>query len=88
MKIAYLICAHKNPNQLKRLLGALQQENVLFFVHIDAKSDESIFRDALKHTAAIFSKKRIRVNWGGFSQVEAWLTLLEEASAHKPDYYI
>jgi hypothetical protein len=88
MKIAYLICAHKNPDQLKRLIGALQSANVLFFVHIDAKSDETIFREALKNTTAIFSKKRARVNWGGFSQVDAWMTLLEEAQAHHPDYFI
>ena len=35
MKIAYLILAHNNYNHLKRLVSALNDSNVVFFIHID-----------------------------------------------------
>lgn len=45
MKIAYLILAHSDPNQLKRLVCALSVENkVSFFIHIDARQDIKCFK--------------------------------------------
>ncbi len=37
MKHAILIMAHKNLNQLKRLISAVKSENIDVFVHIDSK---------------------------------------------------
>ena len=39
MKVAYLILTHKNPNLLKRAIGALSSERCAFFIHIDLKTD-------------------------------------------------
>ena len=39
MKIAYLISAHKDPQQLGRMVQALHTEDTRFFVHVDANVD-------------------------------------------------
>ncbi|WP_332854341.1 beta-1,6-N-acetylglucosaminyltransferase [Duganella sp. S19_KUP01_CR8] len=89
MKIAYLILAHDQPAQFGRLLAALDAPGVSCFVHIDGKSDEQPFRAAAGALAPRFVGERVRVNWGGYSQVEAMLRLLRLAHAHGPhDYYL
>jgi hypothetical protein len=80
MPTAYLIVAHHQPNHLARLIRTLDTSKCAFFVHIDAKVDDTIFKDAVgKRANVVFSRRRWKVNWGGFSQVEATMTLLSEA---------
>ena len=80
MSTAYLIMAHHQPHHLARLVGALDGDDVTFFVHIDAKVDEAPFRKAVgAQNNVVFIHNRCTVNWGGFSQVETTLTLLQEA---------
>lgn len=79
-KIAYLIQAHSDPGNLLRLINALDDTND-FFIHIDKKSDITPFYQLLKEKNNVFfleGQKRIKVYWGGFSQVEATLNLIEE----------
>ena len=77
MKFAYLIQAHKNPSQLCDLINVLQDEDNYFFVHIDEKSELSLFlRENYKMPERIFFlERRISVNWAGFSQVKATMCL-------------
>ena len=87
MKIAYLIMAHNTPKQLTRLISSLQSEHSTFYIHIDKKSSEKF--DIPKMNNVHILKKRIPVFWGGFSQVEASLELLKEATKHgSHDYYV
>ena len=39
MKIAYLISAYKDPQQLSRMVQVLHTEDARFFVHVDANVD-------------------------------------------------
>lgn len=39
MKIAYLISAYKDPQQLARMVLALHTKDTSFFVHVDANVD-------------------------------------------------
>jgi hypothetical protein len=47
MKIAFLIMAYKNPEQLGRLIQNLNSKYSVFYIHIDKKSNMSEFRDVL-----------------------------------------
>lgn len=79
-KIAYLIQAHADPENLLRLINALDDNND-FFIHIDKKSDIAPFYQLLKEKNNVFfleGQNRIKVYWGGFSQVEATLNLIEK----------
>ncbi|MDR1002743.1 MAG: beta-1,6-N-acetylglucosaminyltransferase [Oscillospiraceae bacterium] len=73
MKIAYIILAHTDPAHIARLSKKLTvgtQHEV--FLHIDKKADLSPFEQLLKGAERVhFVSPRTKVNWGGFSSVEA-----------------
>lgn len=90
MKFAYLILAHKNPDQLWDLVYTLKDDDNYFFIHIDEKSDISSFLDGsyIISDQIFFCTERIKVSWGGFSQIEATMKLihmLKEKNIN-PDY--
>lgn len=87
MKIAVLILAHKNKEQLERLLSALQHHNIDIFVHLDRKS--SIQSSDIHVPNVFFTKKRHDVGLFEFSMVDAEMELIQTARSHGHyDYYI
>lgn len=81
MNIAYLISAHNDPQQLKRLVEALGN-NAWCFIHIDKKSDIKPFIDVLsciEGDRIQFIKERTDIRWGTFLQVEYQMALLKAA---------
>lgn len=83
MNIAYLISAHTDAAQLKRLIDALQQgDNTEFFVHIDKKCQLSLFASVVPYKNVHFIEERVDVRWGTMLQVEYQINLLREAVRH------
>jgi hypothetical protein len=78
MKIAFLILAHKNPLQLKRLIRALDHEAFDFYIHLDAKVNIQPFREVLQAPNIFFVCKRVNVQWAAYSLVQAQLNGIEE----------
>jgi hypothetical protein len=76
MKISFLILAHDNYLHLERLINALQDENVRFYVHIDKKSE---LPDNIGQKNVLILKNRVAVYWCGYSTIEATLNLLDAA---------
>ncbi|QNL51630.1 glycosyl transferase [Olivibacter sp. SDN3] len=76
-KIAYLIAAHSDPEHLQRLVDVLD-DDADFFIHIDKKQEiEPFIKRIDKHNVFFLTgDNRIKVYWGGFSQVQATLNLL------------
>ncbi len=85
MDIVYLIRAHRGPQQVARMVDALRQPGARFFIHIDRKVDEVPFRRALEARGPTddirFAQRRVVMNWGGFSLVEATLSCMREILA-------
>lgn len=79
MKVAYLVLAHNNPKLLKRTIQKLRTPDSDFFIHIDQKSDINQFAD-LYGEGVSFIPDRVKVYWGEFSQVEAILKLMRQAT--------
>ncbi|WP_435134195.1 beta-1,6-N-acetylglucosaminyltransferase [Formosa sp. A9] len=75
----YLILAHKNPEQLKRLIDRLDDSCSKFLIHIDLKSDITPFVDLIKTANVQFIVNRVNCVWGDYSQVAATLNLIEIA---------
>lgn len=71
--------AHKNPDQLLRLINRLNCEGVNFIIHVDKKADISPFQEKINKVNCFFIKNRVEVFWGGFSQVKATLLGMREA---------
>jgi Core-2/I-Branching enzyme len=81
MTLLYAILTHENPAATIRLVEALQesQQQHQFVVHVDAKYDETQrvlleYASDKQHFVHILDDPyRVRVNWGGFSMVNATL---------------
>lgn len=86
MKIAYLITAYNNYEQLKRLVDSLNdsKEN-LFFIHIDQKSPMPSCFNGYNNVSFV---KRRKVWWGGWSHLDAILVLIRAALKVNFDYYV
>lgn len=64
MKIAYIIGAHSDPNNLRRLVLSLGRQD--FYIHVDLKSDIEPFQKGLENVKNVhFIKNRVKVYWGG-----------------------
>jgi len=87
MNIAYIILAHKNPSQIKRLIEKLTYSNDWFFVHIDAKKEMTSFENALSSEKNVtFIKERINGQWGAFGIVEATINALKAISKSSENF--
>ncbi|MCC5624634.1 hypothetical protein [Nostoc sp. CHAB 5715] len=69
MRIAYIILAHKYPEQLKRLVSQLNRDDVCFFIHIYKKADSQIYAQIFTQFdefTNVFFIKRYNSGWGSF----------------------
>lgn len=89
MRHAFLIIAHNNWNQLKKLIQLLDAENHDIYIHIDKKSKDFNKKEFLNITrkSKLHIFQEYEVFWGGFSQVQVETYLFEKAHALKYDYY-
>ncbi|WP_407147323.1 beta-1,6-N-acetylglucosaminyltransferase [Bradyrhizobium sp. ORS 86] len=89
MNVAYLILAHRQPEQLARLVCELQSPSTEIFVHIDAHADIAPFQRAVG-SRAHFTTKRIPIHWGDYSLIRAALLLMEAglAAPRRCDYLV
>ena len=86
MKVAYILLAHKDPEQLVRLIDSLKGTGD-FYIHIDKKSDIRPFQDCFKNNPSVhLLKKRINVTWAGWSMVKGYMLLLEAALKSDKNY--
>jgi hypothetical protein len=78
MRIAHLIIAHKNPEQLLRLLKRLKHVNSGLFVHLDSKVSIDKFRFLENEVNCTFIKRRIKCHWGGNSVLMSIINSVKE----------
>jgi hypothetical protein len=90
MKLLYVILAHDNPNATIRLIESLYEEGFAhqFVIHVDGKYETTqliLVQYALSRTNSdvnvVPDPYRVRVNWGGFSMVNATLQAMRYAFA-------
>jgi hypothetical protein len=81
MQLAYIISAYKSAGQLIRLIQRLNTDSTCFFVHVDRKTDEHIYREILAGLSGLSNihfLKRHECNWGDFGHVAASLEGITE----------
>ena len=81
LHFAYLISAHTDAPQLRRLVEALQPE-AEYFVHIDMKSSIAPFLRELNQPNVHFIPERVNVQWGTMLEVEYQMNLIRAAVNH------
>ncbi len=87
MKHGVLITAHNNSFVTRSLLKSLDDERFTFYLLIDKKSntkeDEYV---PILNNATTKILPRIKINWGGYSQIEAELLLIKAALQDRQQY--
>jgi hypothetical protein len=78
MQKNYIILAHKNPMQLKRLVERLDDYNTYFYIHIDKSFDITAFRSELLLSNVCFVEQRVNSIWGDVGAVLATINCLRE----------
>lgn len=82
---AYLIIAHNNFEQLQTLITLLDDERNDIYLHIDKKSGEvPRFHTVRSRLTCI---DRMKVYWGGHSQIQCELALMRAAAPGHYGYY-
>lgn len=85
MKIAYLILCHKNPIQVNMLIDQLTDENVDFYIHVDAKANHFVINK--KSNVFVLDKDEcVDIQWASFSMISATLNLICKCLLSKREY--
>ncbi len=81
MKLAVLILAHKNPQQLQRLVDHLLLNDCSVFIHIDQKTKTEFngFIKRNENRAELYICSEYKVYWGSYNQILATISLLRTA---------
>ena len=87
-KMAFLISAYTEPNSLHALVRQLDEMLCAdFYIHIDKKVQIEPFQTGLKNMPNVFFiERRTCVYWGGYSQVEMQLSMIEEMLSKENQY--
>ncbi|PXV60964.1 core-2/I-Branching enzyme [Dysgonomonas alginatilytica] len=84
MKVALLIHAHTNPEQLARLVSRLRHPHVDIFINVDGKVNIQLFKNVIENV--YFLDDRVEVVWGRFSQLQQILNSFNEIADTKVPY--
>lgn len=78
--------AHKNPEQLLRMIKKLDHPDFDIYVHIDKKTPLDPFKIILDVPSVRFISNRIRCNWGAYSFLVAIVSSLNEIFSTQKQY--
>lgn len=88
LRILYAILTHDSPTSTIRLIETLYEPGHVFVIHVDGKetSDEThhqleTYAKSRDHVHVLANERRVRINWGGFTMVNATLQILRYAFA-------
>jgi hypothetical protein len=89
VRIAYLIMAHNNPAQIRRLLGAIYHPDNYYILHIDKESDISCHKIAEELQLSYSNVSLLgsqTVIWAGFSVLEVELRAIRKLLEMKSNW--
>lgn len=77
MHIHYIILAHKNPQQVKRLISRLDCDHTSFYIHIDLQADISEFKNEISGPNISYISKRAQGTWGDVGIVKGTIEAMK-----------
>ncbi|GAC1418091.1 MAG: beta-1,6-N-acetylglucosaminyltransferase [Flavisolibacter sp.] len=86
MRIAHLILTHKSPEQLQKLIEALDHPSFDFYIHVDKKIDIAPFLFLRSIKNVYFIENRLKVYWGSYGVVTATLNSIKHILLKDYDY--
>jgi hypothetical protein len=76
MKVANIIIAHRNPNQLLRLINQFDSKQFHNFVHIDGRCNINDYKAIVEHPNVTMISPREKLVWAGYGFVKVALVAL------------
>lgn len=86
MKHAFLIMAHNNFEQLRLLIEAIDDERNDIYIHVDIKAKDFNANSISTKNAGLYWIERKSITWGGYSQIDCELRLLNAAINSSTNY--
>lgn len=86
MQKAYIIIAHKNPDQLCRLIKTLTDGLSNFFIHIDKNVSISIFKSLEVFGNDVHFVERVFSKWSSYGLVQGTLNAMAAIKHSKKDF--
>ena len=71
MRIANIIIAHRNPNQLLRLINQFDSSQFHNFVHIDGRCSIKDYKAVAEHPNVTLVRPREKLVWAGYGFVRS-----------------
>ena len=78
MRIAHIIMAYKDPEQIERLVKNMAHPDFDFYVHIDTKFDIAPFAYLKSIERVYLIENRVKVTWAGYSFTKGVLNCISE----------
>jgi Core-2/I-Branching enzyme len=89
VRTAFIVLAHRDPDQVARLITALQHRDARVYLHLDRRADRRPFDSALtQRNTEVQALERRRTRWGGIELVDASLDGLSRAVADRCEYFV
>ena len=78
-RIAFMVTAYTEPATFAALMKELDRDEIDIYIHVDKKVDIIPFYNAVKSNHIFFlpEEKRVKIGWGGYSQIEMQYNLLK-----------
>lgn len=86
-KHAYLIMAHQDFRLLCKLVSKLDDSRNDIYIHVDKRATDFDPDQIRTNAARVYFVKRMKVNWGAYSQVRCELDLMRHAYDKGPYVY-
>ena len=90
MSVAYVVLAHRGPDQLARLVSRLAPAPI--YLHIDRRTDDHLAAEMASRAASASSRVRLvgrhRSGWGSWGVVEAMVEGIGRALVDRPDHVV
>jgi hypothetical protein len=86
MRIACIIMAHKDPQQIERLIKKFKDLPFDFYIHLDKKTDRNPFNFLANIPQVQFIEERISVRWASYSFLNAVLKSFKQVLENNLKY--
>ncbi len=86
MRYACLIITYTSAVQTRRIIDKLNNGDFDFYIHLDKKVNINTHRSLFNIPGVYFIKNRIKVNWAGFTIVQASFNGIKEIVASGREY--
>lgn len=86
-RVAIGVLAHERPDQVRKLIEALADGDVVIVLHVDARCPLPVAEFVPEGSNVVLVENRVKVWWGHLSVVDAAIEIMRAAAALEPEAF-